>query len=245
MKGSIFRSFNFRPPILDFTYPSFYNQVPPFPVLILPSLSPLPRSLSHRISVFHLSAIVAVLGFLGCLGALKKYRWLLIVYAFVVFCVLAMQIAAGTYVFLKREKVKRSLTTELKNGVNINYGKPDAASKALTYAIDWFQRNIQCCGSNGPEDWKNSAWRSETKTGEVVPRTCCRVQYTNCNVGIDINSTSIYHDGCVEEGKKFASENIWLLGVIGVAVGAIEVFGVVTSLCLCKVFYNENRVEAF
>lgn len=188
-------------------------------------------------------AIVAVLGFLGCFGALKKYRWLLAVYAFVVVCVLAMQITAGTYAYVKREKVEQKLTTGLKTGVNVNYGKPDAASKALTKAIDWFQQNVKCCGSKGPEDWKTSDWRSKTKTGEVVPRTCCRVQYTNCNVGVGMNSTSIYDDGCVEAGKKYAKDNIWLLGGIGMAVGAIEVFGVVTSLCLCKAFHDENRVR--
>ena len=58
-----------------------------------------------------------------------------------------------------------------------------------------------------------------------------------------MNSTRIYGNGCVVEGKKYAKENIWLLGTVAVVVGAVEIFGVMTSLCLCKRFREDNRVR--
>ena len=55
------------------------------------------------------------------------------------FCVLALQVVAGTYAYLKQNQVEKNLTTQLTKGVNVIYGKEDAASKGLTKAIDWFQ----------------------------------------------------------------------------------------------------------
>jgi len=187
--------------------------------------------------------IVSVTGFLGCLGALKKYQWLLAVYAFVVVCVLAIEVVAGVYVYMKSDLMENQLTAGLTNGIHINYGNTDTASKALTKAIDWFQENVKCCGVEGPGDWKNSDWRLRTLTGETVPRSCCRDEVTNCNMNVGVNSTNIYNNGCLTEGKSYAKDNIWLLATVAVAVGAVQVIGVIVSLCLCKSFRDENRVR--
>ena len=76
-----------------------------------------------------------------------------------------------------------------------------------------------------------------------MPRSCCRVQSTNCNVGVETNSTTIYGQGCVEGGKGLLEDNVWLVALVGMVVGAVQVFGVIASLCLCKSFHDENRVR--
>jgi len=187
--------------------------------------------------------IVAIIGFLGCCGAIKKWQWMLVVYSVLVLVIFAMEIVAGAYAYAKREKVEQKLTEGIKKAVQTNYGEDGTASDGMTKAIDWFQENVKCCGSNGPNDWKNSEWylKRQANNTAIVPLTCCKVQSTGCNVPPAANNETIYLAGCVEEGRKFAKDNLWLIGGVGVGIAVIELMGIVFALCLCCAFKKEDN----
>lgn len=184
--------------------------------------------------------IVAVIGFLGCCGAIKKFQWMLVSYAILVILIFILQIAAGIYAYTKRDTIQKSLTTKLTKGVQINYGKTDTASKGLTKAINWFQENIKCCGAGGPRDWESSAWRAG-RNDTTVPSSCCKK--SACAQDVVYSSTDIYQSGCVAEGKVFAKKNLWLLGGIGVGVAVAELLGIVFALWLCKTYRDDAKGE--
>jgi len=185
--------------------------------------------------------IVAVIGFFGCCGAYKQNSCMLVVYAVFVVVIFILEIAAGIYAYTKRETIEESLTNKLTKGVSKNYGGEDIASKAVTHAIDWFQRNVKCCGASGPKDWNQSSWYKEMNaTQDVVPKTCCKTQTQGCNIGESSNgkNSTIYTSGCVSEGKNFASKNLYLLGGVGVGIAVVQLLGILFSLMLRKSFLN-------
>lgn len=120
--------------------------------------------------------IVAVIGFLGCCGAIKKWQWMLIVYSILVLLIFVLEIVAGAYAYSKRDKVQTKLTSGLRDGIQINYDEKGTASVGLTKAIDWFQENVKCCGADGPDDWKKSKWYKKMSTNATadVPSSCCK-----------------------------------------------------------------------
>lgn len=187
--------------------------------------------------------IVAVLGFLGCWGAVKKVRVLLIVYSVLVFLIFILEIAAGAYAYNKRGVVEKKVQDAVKKGINDNYGKPDKASLVVTKAIDLFQSKIKCCGIQGPSDYKGSYWATHNNTDHAtVPMSCCKHQVKDCNMG-SVNSTSIYHVGCLKQGKVWAESNMMYLVNIGVVIAIVELVGIFSAVCLWFSFRKEECGE--
>lgn len=72
-------------------------------------------------------------------------------------------------------------------------------------------------------------------------RVVARKKTKNCNVDTASNNkTTIYTDGCVEAGKKFAKDNLWLIGGVGVGIAVVELLGIGFALCLCVSFRKDE-----
>lgn len=189
--------------------------------------------------------IVAILGFLGCWGAVKKVRVLLVLYSVVVVLIFILEIAAGIYSYKKKDKVEAKIASAVKKAVEENYGKGDKASLLVTKAVDLFQKKIKCCGVNSPGDYKGSYWGQHNAThDQTVPKSCCRKQNdATCNIKVNANSTSIWNTGCVEQSKKWAQGNMMYLVNVGVAIAVVELGGIVCAVCLWFSFRKEECGE--
>jgi len=187
--------------------------------------------------------IVAILGFLGCCGACKRWNWMLIGYAIFVILIFILEIAGGIYAYTKRDTLQASLEKHLKTGVNDNYGQSDTASVAMTKAIDYFQQKVKCCGITAPGDWGKSKWNAG-KTTKHVPDSCCKTKADKCGEVSAYNNANIYQEGCVAQGKNFVKDNLWLIGGVGVGIAVVELLGVVFSLCLCKAYRKDEGTGA-
>lgn len=189
--------------------------------------------------------IVAFIGFLGCCGACKRWNWMLMVYSIVVIIIFLLEIAGGIYAYTKRETIQKTLEKQLKTGVNKNYGEEDTASKGMTKAIDYFQQKVKCCGATNPRDWKTSEWyKKMTITRDRVPDSCCILKTTDCGNTSYTNALKIYTEGCVEKGKTFVKDNLWLIGGVGVGIAVVQLLGIIFALCLCKAYKDEDKGSA-
>ena len=185
--------------------------------------------------------LVAIIGFLGCCGAVKKYQCMLITYAVVVLLIFLLEIGTGVYTYVKRGTLQGKLEQGLKEGIMKEYGKDNLADKGLTKAIDWFQKNVECCGFDGPDDWMTSYWHNQTmaKNSTDVPTSCCNNQKSSCNA--TIGSPDIFHQGCIAQGELLVKDNVAIIGGVGIGVAVIQLFGVVLAICLNKAFSEEKR----
>lgn len=184
--------------------------------------------------------IVAILGFLGCCGACKRWNWMLIGYAIFVILIFILEIAGGIYAYTKRDSLQESLEKHLKTGVEVNYGQVGTAAEGVTEAIDYFQQKVKCCGITGPGDWAGSKWKNGT-ANKNVPDSCCKTETAGCGKVLTYSDSTIHQDGCVEQGKQYVKDNLWLIGGVGVGIAVVELLGVVFSLCLCKAYREDDK----
>jgi len=189
--------------------------------------------------------IVAVIGFFGCCGAIKKWQWMLVVYSILVLVIFALEIVAGAYAYAKKDKVEAKLTEGIENTIKSNYDEDGTANDGLTEAIDWFQKNVKCCGWSNPGNWKESKWSEKMGSNKTadVPKSCCKSDSSGCNVNIGVAgnySSKIYSAGCIPEGKQFVKDNMWLIGGVGIGIAIIELMGIGFALCLCCAFKKEG-----
>lgn len=190
-------------------------------------------------------AIVMVIGFVGCCGAVKQLRPLLVVYIVLLVLIFILEIAGGIYAAVKKDDVIASLKKNFGDIVDTSYGGTSEADKGLTKSVDWFQENVKCCGSEGPKSWSNSTWVTTNKRDakarnessyELFPKTCCKSG--DCNVGsseADYNNLSnVYEKGCVDESEEFLNSHIKELVGVGVGIAFVQIVGVACAILLCR-----------
>merc|ERR1712048_171091 len=142
--------------------------------------------------------LVAIIGFVGCCGAWKKTIVLLGIFAALVILIFIVEIAGGVLAYTKKDEVTQHMVKALDHIVSTNYvtDKPSVAQKAAVKSLDWFQKELKCCGTTGPSSWANSTWyKSHNKTLEQVPESCC--QSTPCERTYEPASSSIFDQGCI------------------------------------------------
>lgn len=186
---------------------------------------------------------VSLIGFIGCCGAMKQSKVMLIIYFVLVLLIFLLEIIAGAIAYTKKEPMEKHLTANLLKVVDTNYGKkdPDAATKAMVKALDWFQQTVKCCGASGYEEWKTSSvwYKNANNTALLAPKSCCMDEsLAKCNE----NKATIYTIGCIDQGKIFVKKHLWQVGGVGVGIAIVQIFVMVAAILLCRNISEEGNL---
>ena len=120
--------------------------------------------------------------------------------------------------------------------------------------VDRIQRDFECCGAGGPEDWMNSSYNKNSSSMEKgigswlgsfrIPSSCCLLSVTNCEQSIqnlkDIQSVrdlvtnqTIFKTGCLDKFENFIKDKWqWILITGGILIG-VQVFALIFACVLC------------
>ena len=155
--------------------------------------------------VIAVGAVIFIIGFLGCCGAIRENHCMVATFAALLTIVFILEIAAGALGFVYKDKVKDIVEKTLERGIK-NYDKEEGAKKFF----DWMQTELKCCGDEGRSDWKH-------RKGGVPPKSC-----------------KWYTDGCEEKFEKFVRHNLLLIGGAGLGFAVLQVLGICFACCLMK-----------
>jgi hypothetical protein len=193
-------------------------------------------------------AIVMVIGFVGCCGAIRQNRPLLVVYSILLILIFVLEIAGGIYAAVKKDDVIKSLQEGFQETMKNSYGLTSKADQGLTDSVDWFQKNVECCGSKGPSSWNDTRWgreqldmKSKNKTYLLVPDSCCKSSGCNANAKTytDLKNTA-WPMGCIEESKAFLDSHMKELVGAGVGLAFVQLIGIIFAICLCRAIGKES-----
>jgi len=195
-------------------------------------------------------AIVMVIGFLGCCGAIKQNRPLLVVYTILLLLIFILEIAGGIYAAVKKDDVIKSLQDGFQETITNSYGGTSKADKGLTESVDWFQENVKCCGSEGPASWNETKWAKTQRdnaaaanktTYQLVPASCCKS--SGCNVGSSYGAiTQAYTQGCIKESEEFLNSHMKELVGVGVGIAFVQLIGIIFAILLCRAIGKEGNL---
>ncbi|XP_030632295.1 CD82 molecule b [Chanos chanos] len=189
-------------------------------------------------------ALSLLMGFLGCIGAIFEIRCLLGLYFTCLLLILIAQVTAGVLIYFQRDRLKHEMST-IVNKVIVNYSGQNTSSEV---AWDYVQSTIKCCGWTGPGNWsenisiKNSSdnlypcsCRNESLPGVAV-QTWGLCEHLSQNL-------PIYSTGCADSVEDWLLRNSGVILGICVGVAAIELFGMILSMCLCKIIHQEDYTK--
>jgi len=216
---------------------------------------------NHYYIALYIFLVIGVLitcgGFCGCCGVVKESQCLLVAFFSVILVVMVAQIAAGAWAFHNRDKLDDIVRASVKYSVQEEYGQAQMSSRTVTF--DTIQKNLKCCGADGPKDWATSRFNNVDRGNIVdiaissmnvfynIPESCCKDELKEnvCEMSRKLNyggplNNSIHQLGCVDKLIEFIHDNWVPIFGVTAAVILLELLALIFSLCLCCAVRNQH-----
>ncbi|XP_021534263.1 tetraspanin-8 [Neomonachus schauinslandi] len=172
-------------------------------------------------------SIIMILGFLGCCGAVKESRCMLLLFFIGLLLILLLQVAAGILGATFKSDSERVLNETLYENIKL-LSRTDEEAQAFQKALMKFQEKFKCCGLvNGAADWGNNFQENYMSCECPGPSESSCVMY---------KGKYVYQQPCISFIKEIVAKHFLI--VIGIAFGlvVIEVLGLVFSMVLyCQI----------
>ncbi|XP_074853637.1 tetraspanin-18 [Carettochelys insculpta] len=184
-----------------------------------------------------MGAMLFLLGFLGCCGAVRENKCLLLFFFMFILLIFLAELSAAILAFIFRENLTREFfTKELKKYYQGN-NDTDVFSSTWNSVMITFS----CCGVNGPEDFEKASLFRLLHSDNVVPEACCLrdlqtqdeafVSKEDCLMGKDMYQN---RQGCYTVILNSFETYVYLAGALAIGVLAIELFAMVFAMCLFR-----------
>uniref|UniRef100_A0A671E223 Tetraspanin-4 n=1 Tax=Rhinolophus ferrumequinum TaxID=59479 RepID=A0A671E223_RHIFE len=157
-------------------------------------------------------SLVMAIGFVGCIGAIKEHRCLLLTFFVMLLLVFLLEATVAILFFAYTDKIDRYAQRDLKKGLHL-YGTP--GNVGLTNAWSIIQTDFRCCGVSNYTDW------FEVYNATRVPDSCCLEFSESC--GLHAPGTW-WKAPCYETVKMWLQENLLAVGVFGLCTALVQVW---------------------
>ncbi|KAL0968700.1 hypothetical protein UPYG_G00270400 [Umbra pygmaea] len=186
--------------------------------------------------VLAMGGMLFLLGFLGCCGAIRENKCLLLFFFMLILIIFLAELAAAILAFIFREHLTREyFTKEMKEHYQ-GYNNTDVFTGTWNAIMNTFD----CCGVNSPEDFKGSTFR-RMNPSEEVPVFCCQKAselgdptYKNQNACLNGNMNVRYNKGCYSAVVDYFELYIYVAGALAIVVLTIELLAMVFAMCLFR-----------
>ncbi|BFZ08592.1 hypothetical protein BsWGS_11631 [Bradybaena similaris] len=212
-------------------------------------------------------AVIIVVSFLGCCGAIKEVRCMLGTFFILVLVMLLSFLIGALVVYVYKDNIGDAILNELSVKLNTSYGVD--GQKDVTDAFNVMQKFFECCGViggiNSTKSWayyrEYSVWfRNQTDASikEYVPDSCCRNVYgqnrTKCVGGpgyesiipavlppVSFNQENdiLFTNGCYTAVIDFLTDNVRIVAGLAAGISVLMVMGMTFAICLCRRIKDE------
>ncbi|KAF7488105.1 hypothetical protein SSS_01445 [Sarcoptes scabiei] len=182
---------------------------------------------SGSIALIGFGALIVLIAALGIFGACLESTALLNIYGYIIFFLVIGEIILFYYSF----KYKDEFIYNMENGVKkaINQYQDDAK---LAYGLQMIQKLFQCCGLNGPNDYKDTS---------RLPASCCdqmenvtiKTPRTSCQ-----KSEIVFSVGC--KNSPFIKKTLGSITYAAYAVILLQLIVILAACCLARDLRTER-----
>lgn len=169
-------------------------------------------------------AIVLIVSFFGCCGAVKENHCMILTFSIMLLLVFILELSGGIAGYVLRDSARGFLKSKLNESM-YKYGTDNETREA------WFilQTTLECCGNNNYSDWENVFHNTS------IPTSCCSPSHFAIDVDVcDIHSKGFHHEGCLKKFGKFVMDHAAVLGGAGIGIAFIQLLGVILACLLAR-----------
>nr|XP_058160899.1 tetraspanin-4 isoform X1 [Dasypus novemcinctus] len=188
------------------------------------TLSPSFPSLSAANLLIVAGTLVMAIGFVGCVGAVKEHKCLLLTFFAMLLLVLLLEATIVILFFVYTDKIDRYAQRDLRRGLHL-YGTQ--GNVGLTNAWSIIQTDFRCCGVSNYTDW------FEVYNATRVPDSCCLEFSESCGLH---SPGTWWKAPCYETVKVWLQENLLAVGVFGLCTALVQILGLTFAMTMyCQV----------
>ncbi|KAM7419067.1 hypothetical protein PAMA_016265 [Pampus argenteus] len=194
-----------------------------------------PSGLSQLLNVSYMliavGAVLLIIGFLGCCGAMRESRCMLLTFFSIVLIIFLIEVAGAVVLLVFQglaDQLLLSLEEEVRDSIKTDFGK----SESLTSLWNATMEGLKCCGYMNYTDFEDSPYTT-AHGGDVYPPTCCNATITDgiCN-GRKAHLSMI--DGCFDKLLQLIEDNAVIVAAVALGIAALEIAAMVVSMVLYK-----------
>ncbi|XP_008297411.1 tetraspanin 35 [Stegastes partitus] len=194
-----------------------------------------PAELSQVLNVGYLliaiGALLVVIGFLGCCGAVKESKCMLLLFFIIVLLVFIAEVA-GAVVILVFRPLADELFVKVGEAAVKNIRKDYGKNADVTGLWNTTMSTLKCCGFYNASDFVGSPYYNNNNM--QFPPQCCPGAKTPCDQMSANNSTTI--TGCFPKIKQLVDENTVVIVGVALGIAALEVCAMIVSMVLyCRI----------
>ncbi|NXS67969.1 TSN8 protein, partial [Pandion haliaetus] len=177
-------------------------------------------------------SIIMVLGFLGCCGAIKESRCMLLLFFIGLLLILILQVTGGILGAVYRSQIEASLNKTLLESV-YSLQSSTEESKVFQENFHKFERMNECCGLlNGPADWGknfNAAFGND--------KVCeCDLKKSSTDLCTFFQDRYVYKTPCGDVIVEYFKDHLLIIMGIAFGLAIIEILGLGFSMSLyCQI----------
>ncbi|XP_030336678.1 tetraspanin-8 [Strigops habroptila] len=171
-------------------------------------------------------SIIMILGFLGCCGAIKESRCMLLLFFIGLLLILILQVTGGILVAVYRSQIETYLEKSLQESVN-SLRSSTEESKVFQEKLQQFQTMNQCCGLlNGPSDW-----------GKNIGNKICECELkSSSDLCTYYQGRYVYKTPCGDVIIEYLKDHLLIIMGIAFGLAVIEILGLGFSMSLyCQI----------
>ncbi|CAL8279492.1 unnamed protein product [Gadus morhua 'NCC'] len=175
-----------------------------------------------------IGVIIMLLGFLGCCGAIRENRCLLLLFFISLLLIFILLLAAGILAAVDKDKVNDWTKERLNDLLPLQ----DQTAEIKT-DVQKLEAELKCCGlAKGPEDW-----------GGAIPSSCnCNDTSQPCKT---IAGHMVYTTPCSTLIIRVLEDNMVVVLGIAFAIAILLIFGMAFAMTLyCQIGKKEGPTTA-
>ncbi|XP_064275572.1 tetraspanin-8 [Passer domesticus] len=174
-------------------------------------------------------AIIMILGFLGCCGAAKESRCMLMLFFIALLLILILQITGGVLGAVYKPQVEEAFNLTLNESVRALQSTTGEYNE-YQEGFQKLEKKYQCCGlQNGPEDWGQNF----DKQKDICQ---CELEKPSSDLCIKYKGRDIYKKSCGEVIMQQIKDNLVIIMGIAFGLAVVEILGLVFSMVLyCQI----------
>ncbi|XP_069779893.1 tetraspanin 36 isoform X2 [Narcine bancroftii] len=184
----------------------FENQYPVLPAMV----------------IIGIAFVMFVIGFVGCCATLVESRCGLGLFLFILLVIFATEVSIFVLGIIYRRQAHENVT----KAMSLVFKKYDGKN-AESRAVDYLQRQMNCCGIFNHTYWEKTQWFQKSET---LPLSCCKSEFSNCT-GNPRDLELISSAGCESKLEKGLETILSYAMLIILAFAIIQIFSMI-SICV-------------
>ncbi|XP_028443501.1 tetraspanin-1 isoform X1 [Perca flavescens] len=170
-----------------------------------------------------IGAVLVLLGFLGCCGAHKESKCLLLTFFSIVLIIFIAEVAAGVVALAYSSFAEGIVRAWATPALQKDYGSDPVVTKIWNATMT----EMKCCGFTNYTDFVGSQFEKEN--GGSLPPICCWTNSSPCSPQ-EAKRSAV--EGCFRHILEMVQKHANIVGGIAAGIGVFEIAALIVSMYL-------------